>query len=62
MEFADPDGADRVLADDLAGRGVRMIETNRKYGASIRVGCCGTRFEHLESILDHNETREERTS
>jgi homocysteine S-methyltransferase len=47
------DGAKTLAVDNISDWGNRMIELNRKYGAKILGGCCGTNTQHLQYIIDN---------
>jgi methionine synthase I (cobalamin-dependent) len=40
-------------SDDISDWGPRMIELNKRFGIKILGGCCGTRLEHLQYIIDN---------
>lgn len=46
------DGSDRLLRDDVADWGHRMVDLHRKHGLKILGGCCGTGPEHLQYLVD----------
>lgn len=47
------DEAGELNADDISDWGERMIELNRRFGVRILGGCCGTRLEHLQYIVNN---------
>jgi methionine synthase I (cobalamin-dependent) len=46
-------------SDDISDWGPRMIELNKRFGIKILGGCCGTRLEHLQYIIDNMHSEPE---
>ena len=52
LDHSDLDEAEELHSDDISDWGERMVELNKRFGVKILGGCCGTRLEHLQYIID----------
>ncbi|WP_211232806.1 homocysteine S-methyltransferase family protein [Desulfatirhabdium butyrativorans] len=53
LDHSELDGADTLHADTISDWGNQMIALNRRFGVTMLGGCCGTRREHLQYLVDH---------
>jgi S-methylmethionine-dependent homocysteine/selenocysteine methylase len=53
LNHSELDEAVEKHSDDISDWGPRMIELNKRFGIKILGGCCGTRLEHLQYIIDN---------
>lgn len=53
LDHCELDGTESLQVDDISEWGRRMVDLNRKFGVKILGGCCGTRIEHLQSIIQN---------
>jgi len=53
LDHAELDGMESSHSEDIHHWSMGMLDLHRKYDISILGGCCGTRVEHLEYIINN---------